>query len=309
VPLFSIVIPTYNRPDFLRQALDSVQAQSFRDYEAVVVDDGSSEDVASVALAAGEQVRLVKRLQNGGLAGARNDGIAAAKGEYIAFLDSDDLWVPWTLQIYAQAIEGLQHPSIVAAAPGVPFRDPAELAIVAGPVCWRGFTDYFTYTEVQRDCGWILPSGLVVSAAELRRVGAFREGLHHCEDDELMLRLGRSPGFVRITSPNSVGYRCSATSVSKNTPAMVDRICSLIEEERRADVPQRDRAVRRFFLAQKARHLARLAIRGGRPDLAWAIYRTTAGWNVRLGRWAFLLGMPVEAVRGSFRAARAGQVS
>jgi len=98
MPLVSIVMPTFNRADTIRRAIASIQAQSVRDWELIVVDDGSIDDTA--ALIAGMDPRLkIIRQENRGSAVARNTGLRQSTGKYIAFLDSDDEWLPHHLEL------------------------------------------------------------------------------------------------------------------------------------------------------------------------------------------------------------------
>lgn len=90
MPVYSVVIPYYNRPQLLLRAVESVLAQDFRDIETIVVDDASKNPPPALP----ENVKLIQRQRNGGGSAARNDGIRAAQGQYIAFLDSDDYWRP-----------------------------------------------------------------------------------------------------------------------------------------------------------------------------------------------------------------------
>jgi glycosyltransferase involved in cell wall biosynthesis len=98
-PLFSVVVPTYGRPAYLAEAVASVLAQTLSDFECVVVDDASPEPPE---LPDDPRVRLVPRDENGGPPAARNTGIAAATGRYLAFLDDDDLWCPNRLALAAE---------------------------------------------------------------------------------------------------------------------------------------------------------------------------------------------------------------
>lgn len=95
--LVSVLIPTYNRAYILGSAIESVLRQSYRPIEVVVVDDGSTDDTRSLVEGFAPEVRYIYQ-PNGGLAAARNTGLAAARGEFIAFQDSDDIWLPWKLQ-------------------------------------------------------------------------------------------------------------------------------------------------------------------------------------------------------------------
>ena len=93
VPLVSVIIPTYNRAALVREAVASVTAQTFQDFEIVLVDDGSTDETLE-ALAHWEDITVLRQTRRRGVAAARNLGAAAARGEWLAFLDSDDLWLP-----------------------------------------------------------------------------------------------------------------------------------------------------------------------------------------------------------------------
>ena len=91
--LVSVIIPAYNREKTIRRAVDSALAQTYPSIEIIVVDDGSRDHTAEILLEYGEKLRLIRQ-KNGGASSARNTGIRAAQGEIIAFLDSDDAWLP-----------------------------------------------------------------------------------------------------------------------------------------------------------------------------------------------------------------------
>src|SRR5690242_13806787 len=92
-PLISVVIPTFNRARCVANAVDSVLVQTFKDCEVIVVDDGSTDATAEVLKGYGNRVRVIQQ-SNRGVSAARNAGIRSARGEWIAFLDSDDIWNP-----------------------------------------------------------------------------------------------------------------------------------------------------------------------------------------------------------------------
>jgi glycosyltransferase involved in cell wall biosynthesis len=108
MPRVSVVIPTHNRAEYIQQALDSVFAQSYSDYEVIVVDDGSTDGSAALLKPLVERgaIRYEQQTQSG-VSAARNRGIALALGEYVAFLDSDDLWLPDKLAKQVTLLEGL----------------------------------------------------------------------------------------------------------------------------------------------------------------------------------------------------------
>jgi glycosyltransferase involved in cell wall biosynthesis len=108
----SVIVLAYNRPELLREALGSVRSQTFRDYEVIVIDDGS-EPALTVTW---PQVRLIRQIPNGGPAAAAARGLSEARGSLIAFLNDDDLWAPEFLADLVHALE--THP-----AAGIAFSD------------------------------------------------------------------------------------------------------------------------------------------------------------------------------------------
>lgn len=97
MPLVSVIIPTYNRVDVILRTIRSVKQQTFEDYEIIVVDDGSTDNTVEVIKDFDRQIRLIRQ-ENQGVSVARNNGVKASKGKYIAFLDSDDEWYPLYLE-------------------------------------------------------------------------------------------------------------------------------------------------------------------------------------------------------------------
>ena len=100
-PKVSIVVPTYNRIDFLKECLQSIDDQTFRDFELIVVDDASSDETEAF-LHSRPLTQYIRLQQNQGVSKARNVGVRLARGQYICFLDSDDLWLKDKLKIQAQ---------------------------------------------------------------------------------------------------------------------------------------------------------------------------------------------------------------
>lgn len=93
-PLVSVVVPLYDARRYLPEAIASIQAQTFRDHELIVVDDGSHDDGAALAAALAPEARIVRHAANRGLGAARNSGACAARGAFVTYLSADDLWDP-----------------------------------------------------------------------------------------------------------------------------------------------------------------------------------------------------------------------
>ncbi len=114
-PLVTVIIPVFNRANSIAVALRSVADQTFADWEVIVVDDGSTDGSADVALRVGEQgkVRVIRHDRNLGCSAARNSGIVAARGRYVCFLDSDDSWHPEKLSRQVETVEANPDPNMV----------------------------------------------------------------------------------------------------------------------------------------------------------------------------------------------------
>src|SRR5207247_273540 len=180
VPLFSVIIPTYDRRELLRQTLASLWAQTLTDYEVIVVDDGSTDGTWEELQALGSRVRALRQ-QNAGPGAARNLGAKHARGDYLAFLDSDDVWFPWTLDFFTELIR--RHAvSSVLSAKLMEFTCRSELASVCeSPVKAEAFSDYFA----SHRAGYFVGAGMAVLKREgFVQVGGFTDRRINAEDHD-----------------------------------------------------------------------------------------------------------------------------
>ena len=292
--MFSVVIPAYNRADLLAQTIRSVFAQECTDFEVIVVDDGSSENLGTVLEQFGSGVRLVHQ-ENRGPGAARNLGIAHANGEYIAFLDSDDLWFPWTLKTYRNVIEKCSKPAVVAACLRH-FASAEELVgVPRKPLEYEIFDDYLTAARRGRFFG---AGQLLVRKDAITSVGGFTELRINAEDHDLALRLGVASGFVFIDSPVMVGYRQHPDSETVNISKAVLGVRNLLFQEQVGNYAGgNDRRVDRWhIITTHSRSFSLAALDTGSFSQAWALYWSTFTWHVWRGRWRYLFGFPVRAL-------------
>ncbi|MDR2588441.1 MAG: glycosyltransferase family 2 protein [Spirochaetales bacterium] len=184
-PLVSVIIPTYNRAPLLAQALTSVFGQSFRDFEVIVADDGS-EDETPKTVESFSGVRYI-RLEHGGMPGrSRNRGVAAARGRFIAFLDSDDLWLSEKLEKQIRLFEASfgKEPCRICHTRELWLRAGGEVS-QAGQ---RHRREGDIFADSLKKCV-IGPSTVMVEKVFFERHGGFREDLEIAEDYELWLRM------------------------------------------------------------------------------------------------------------------------
>src|SRR6266536_1690053 len=128
MPFFSVIVPTFNRVELLKATVHSILAQRYADFELVIVDDGSCDKTLEYLDALGAKAKVLQQT-NRGPGSARNRGAQIATGEYLTFLDSDDVWFPWTLEIYREAIDRNGWPAFLAGKPHV-FSGDSELELV-----------------------------------------------------------------------------------------------------------------------------------------------------------------------------------
>jgi glycosyltransferase involved in cell wall biosynthesis len=188
-PEVSIILPTYNRLQFLRAAVDSVFAQTFSDWELIVADDGSGPETAAYLeeLAAPPRVRVLRLPHSGKPSVARNAGWQAARGEYIAFLDSDDVWLPDKLALQTAALRSLRQRGWSHTAFAVIDED-GELLTGAHARYWPAAQGQILERLITMDVVIAIPT-VMVRRSLLEQVGGFDCGLRMCEDYDLWLRL------------------------------------------------------------------------------------------------------------------------
>ena len=182
IPKVSVVIPTYDRIETLPRSLDSVINQTFSDWELIVVDDGSTDGTDEMILRDYPAVRL-HRQENSGVSAARNAGVALTSGEWIAFLDSDDAWLPekleWQLSALANEPElRLSHTDEIWIRNGKRVNQPKEYAKSGGGI----------YLRCLPLC-CICPSSVLLRRDLFDEIGGFDEILPVCEDYDLWLRI------------------------------------------------------------------------------------------------------------------------
>ena len=211
----SVVIPAYNAAHFLPRSLASAFAQTLPPHEVIVVDDGSTDSTAAIAEQLGARVI---RQANAGQATARNTGIKAATGDWIALLDADDWWAPQKLARQAEVI----HPDTVLVYTG------ARLVDGDGVRGTHRVFDPSTAARMLRYCNPIVPSSVLLRRQALTAVGGFDVTAPPCEDWELWVRLLSLGSFVAVEEPLTQ-YWLSPQSSSASPERMLTATSRIIE--------------------------------------------------------------------------------
>ena len=251
-PLVSVVIPAYNSAATIAEALHSVEAQTFRDFEVIVVDDASTDDTVATAHTAFSTPdtrhptpdrQIITLSRNRGPAAARNRGIAEARGEWIAFLDGDDAWLPWRLE--AQFRCAAEYPAVALFC-----GETADLTSSNDeppPSTVHGLRS--TVLRLQdlaiRNC--VATSTVLVRKEAVLSVGGFDEQFRGPEDFDLWLRILVGHPARKLACPLSQ-YRHVPGSLSMNDRKFLPEVLRVLDKAygpggALAGVPARGRAV------------------------------------------------------------------
>ena len=246
-PMVSVIVPTYNRPERLQVALNSVLAQTYQDFEIIVVNDGTV-DVNEVIAPLNKNGRIttIRHDHNRGLAAARNTGIRAAKGIYIAYLDDDDTYLPDHLHTLVTALQGGEHKFAYTDAWRIHEVRQGDQYVVTGRDI--PYSHDFNCIDLLL-CNYFPVLCVMHEKACLEQVGMFDESLFAHEDWDLWIRMATIYPFLHIkhttaaftwrrdgssmTSSTSDTYRRTTEIIYRKYRPYTDRIAGVLEAQQK----------------------------------------------------------------------------
>jgi cellulose synthase/poly-beta-1,6-N-acetylglucosamine synthase-like glycosyltransferase len=270
VPLITICTPAYKADRYLEETLASIRAQTFGDWELIVVEDGSrdrtEEIVQRFAQTVTQPTRFIRHEKNSGLPATRNTAIAAARGEWIALVDADDLWTPNHLaQLVARTREtgaDVVHSASVMfdsdSGREMEIRAPDAAAIAEFPL------------SLFRGRYLFQPSSTLVRREKLRAVGGFDASTRYVEDFELWMRMIRAGARFAFAPEATCRYRQHATAMTRNAGAMAMGLASVYS--RNVDWEGAPRELRVALAADTWLSAGRILLRAD-PKLAAECFR------------------------------------
>jgi glycosyltransferase involved in cell wall biosynthesis len=308
-PLTSIIIPAYNARNFIQAALDDVGRQTYRNWELIVVEDGSVEDVESLVVEfashhPGRRVVYRRKPQNAGVSSARNDAMALCQGDYVAFLDADDRWLADHLQRKVRLLES-SGADLAYSRVEMFDSDTGRAMCIWGP----------TDDEIQRfpesmfARPYLQPSGVVARRSLLTELGPFDVTLAYAEDYDYWFRAvaaGKRFAFDgKVTSRYRKNHASAATTdrlvlCFEGVAKVACRYLGLLG----VDDVQRRRIVARNFLIAGAGHMAfePTPRNGCRPDAAMGLLRQA--WELHGSRTKYLRYYVLARMATATRAVR-----
>jgi glycosyltransferase involved in cell wall biosynthesis len=208
-PKVSVIIPTYNRAQFIARALKSVFDQTFQDFEIIVVDDGSTDQTRGVLAFFEDRIRYVYQ-ENSGVSIARNRGIQEARAEYIAFLDSDDYWSPDKLAEQVKVLDLFKNVGIVYGRMPIVNENGKQIGLKPAGISGKNFAELM---EVWGD----LPTSSVMTRKEcFAKAGMFDPMLGTMEDIDLWLRISRFYDLFEIKGKPLAFYYRHSGQITRN---------------------------------------------------------------------------------------------
>jgi glycosyltransferase involved in cell wall biosynthesis len=224
-PTVSVIIPAFNQGRYLGAAIESALAQTYRDFEILVIDDGSTDNTPAVARQYGDCIRYFRQA-NQGLGGARNTGIRAARGAYLALLDSDDIWLPGFLETMVQLAARAPAAAVLFSRADYIDADGRALPQVSEVKTAPGGWLY----ELLVRADFIIPSTVVMLRSAVLEAGLFDErtsAIHGAEDWDLWLRLAPAHPFIGF-SQSLVHYRLHSSSLSADFAKMQQAVRAVV---------------------------------------------------------------------------------
>ncbi len=295
-PKVSIVMPAYNVAPYIGETLESVFAQTFGDYEVIVVNDGSpdTEQLESALGPFRDRICYLKQ-NNRGAAAARNVALRAARGEFIAFLDADDLWLPNYLEEQMRLIQEQDCDLVGADAINFgpsPFEGRTFMDVVMPPGPVTGTITFLGLVGAEQS---LVTSGVVARLQPILDLGLFDEGLRNSQDFDLWLRLVHSGARLVYQRRVLLRYRwhegsLSGNEVNRNKRQL--RVLQKIETEFDLDSATR-KEVARAIAGRRALvqfELGKAYLVQGEFDEARASFAAAraaeANWKAAIGFWA-----------------------
>ncbi len=278
-PLVSVVIPTFNRWPLIREAVDSVLRQTWRDFELIVVDDGSTDKTSRELLKNGAPIRLFTRAR-AGVSGARNFGVSQARGSYIAFLDSDDLWLADKLKKQVQFLKEHCEAQIcqtdeIWIRNGVRVNPKRIHQKPSGDIFIRSL-----------DLCLVSPSAVMMTKELFDRFGGFDESFPVCEDYDLWLRMSAKVPVPLLSEGLVVKRGGHADQLSRSVWGMDRYRILALQKILRSGLDDEQMAAARRVLRRKISIVAAGARKRGREEEARAMEAIVAEFeqeNVDVG--------------------------
>ncbi len=295
VPAVSVIIPAYNVAPYIRETLDSVFAQTFTKFEVILVNDGSldTRELQCALEPYADRLCYIKQ-ENGGASVARNAGLRAARGELVAFLDADDLWLPNYLEQQLKFFH--EQDCDLVCADALVFGDSPDagrtyMTAVMGTAPPAGAVSFLELVSAERS---LITSGVIARRELIFEVGLFDEALRNAQDFDLWLRLARHGARLAYHRQVLLRYRSRLNSLTGDATNSLNRELRVLDKIERSYnlTPAESRVVAPVIRSRQAIlqfELAKLLLARGDVELARAAFSKADNcrrtWKTQVALW------------------------
>jgi glycosyltransferase involved in cell wall biosynthesis len=234
VARFSIIITCYNQREFIKDAVDSALSVCGADEQIIVVDDGSTDGSQQMLSEYHNAIHFVAMETNIGKGQARNRGASLATGDYLVFLDGDDAFLPWALEVYGRVVQS-KRPKLILCRMSW-FNGALPPISLAGSPHVVEIVEYEDYLRKDRPFG-VSASSVVCERRSFQSVQGWSQDRAFMEDQDLLFRLGDSGRAIQVVSPPTILHRSHAGQAVRQVPPFIDALYRMIRDERLGRYP------------------------------------------------------------------------
>ena len=263
MPLISVIVPVYNGEKTIRETIESALAQSFSDFELIVINDGSQDSTLDVLASIQDPRIKIFSYPNAGVSASRNRGFDQSSGEFIAFLDADDLWTSDKLEAQLTALQ--ENPNAAVAYSWTNFIDETSQVSSHGS---HRTVNGDAYADLLLFCFLENGSNPLIRRQALINIGSFDESLSPAEDWDMYLRLAAHYHFICVPFPQIL-YRVTTNSASSNVSKMETASLQVLERAYKQS-PKSQQVLKKQSFAYLYEYLIFKSLQNSsRPQRSW----------------------------------------
>ena len=218
MPRFSVIIPLYNKENYIAKAIDSVLSQSIADFELIIVNDCSTDHSLEIAKRVNDpRIKILEHPKNKGLSASRNTGIKNSSGDYLAFLDADDAWKPQFLEKIEFLIKEYESADLFATNYDVLLKNGKHITLNFNITNGKRHGIVSNFFECNLTQTTYIPSGLAVKREVFERIGNYDETITYSEDVDFNIRANANYKMAYYNEPLVIYTMASENQITQNS--------------------------------------------------------------------------------------------
>ncbi|GGE33355.1 glycosyltransferase family 2 protein [Psychroflexus planctonicus] len=283
-PFFSVVIPLHNKANFIEACVESVLQQDFKNFELIIVDDGSTDDSIEKINNFKDNRVVLEQQQNKGAAYARNRGVEIATSHWIAFLDADDFWKENHLSEFYKAVQLFPDEVVFSSKPSI-IKEHNKTTTAQYSFELDSKMKPLSYFENSTKHSLLITSGMLIKKDFFKQIGGFNEAIYSGQDTDLFIRIGLQKKIVFNPKSTFTYYVSSENNISK-TPRFKERLTFINAYQHQAE---KNPALQKYLDLNRFSIVLRAKMHG---DSTWKVAQQELNENSLSKKQLFLLKLP-----------------